>query len=59
MIWVQKGVIMPDTNSTKIKKIKVNNTSYDVWDSDAVHPSDALNETEIQSIWDTGEISAT
>ena len=52
---------MPDTNSTstKIKKIKVNNTSYDVCDSDAVHSSDALNDTEIQSIWDTGEISAT
>ena len=52
---------MPDTNSTskKIKKIKVNNTSYNVWDSDAVHPSDALSETEIQSIWDNGEISAT
>ena len=52
---------MPDTNSTskKIKKIKVNNTSYDLCDSDAVHPSDALSETEIQSIWDTGEISAT
>ena len=52
---------MPDTNSTskKIKKIKVNNTSYDVCDSDAVHPSDALNDTEIQSIWDTGKISAT
>lgn len=51
---------MPDTNSTlKIKKIEVNNTSYDVWDSNAVHPSDALSETEIQSIWDTGEISAT
>lgn len=52
---------MPDTNSTskKIKKIKVNNTSYDLCDSDAVHPSDALNDTEIQSIWDTGKISAT
>ena len=52
---------MPDTNSTstKIKKIKVDNTSYDVWDSNAVHPSDALSETEIQSIWDTGKISAT
>ena len=52
---------MPDTNSTskKIKKIKVNNTSYDLCDSDAVHPSDALSETEIQSIWDTGEISPT
>ena len=52
---------MPDTNSTstKIKKIKVNNTSYDVCDSDAVHPSDALNETEIQSIWDTSKISTT
>lgn len=52
---------MPDTNSTstKIKKIKVNNTSYDVWDSEAVHPSDALNDTEIQSIWDTVEISTT
>ena len=52
---------MPDTNSTskKIKKIKVNNASYDICDSNAVHPSDALSETEIQSIWDTGEISAT
>lgn len=52
---------MPDTNSTstKIKKIKVNNTSYDVWDSNAVHPSDALKDTEIQSIWDTVEISTT
>lgn len=52
---------MPDTNSTskKIKKIKVNNTSYDVCDSDAVHPSDALSETEIQSIWDTSKISTT
>ena len=52
---------MPDTNSTskKIKKIKVNDTSYDVCDSDAVHPSDALSETEIQSIWDTGKISTT
>lgn len=52
---------MPDTNSTstKIKKIKVNNTSYDVCDSDAVHPSDALKDTEIQSIWDTGKISTT
>lgn len=50
---------MPDTNSTKIKKIKVNNTSYDVWDSNAVHPSDALSETEIQSIWDTDKISTT
>lgn len=52
---------MPDTNSTskKIKKIKVNNTSYDVWDSDAVHLSDALSETEIQSVWDTGKISTT
>lgn len=52
---------MPDTNSTskKIKKIKVNNTSYNVCDSDAVHPSDALSETEIQSIWDTGKISTT
>ena len=52
---------MPDTNSTskKIKKIKVNNTSYDVCDSDAVHPSDALNDTEIQSIWNTGKISTT
>ena len=27
--------------------------------SDAVHPSDALSETEIQSIWDTCKISAT
>lgn len=50
---------MPDTNSTKIKKIKVNNASYDVWDSNAVHPSDALSETEIQSIWNTVKISAT
>ena len=52
---------MPDTNSTstKIKKIKVNNTSYDLCDSDAVHPSDALSETEIQSIWDTSKISTT
>lgn len=50
---------MPDTNSTKIKKIKVKNTSYDVWDSDAVHSSDALSETEIQSVWDTGKISTT
>ena len=50
---------MSDTNSTKIKKIKVNNTSYDVWDSTAVHPSDALNDTEIQSIWDASEISTT
>lgn len=50
---------MPDTNSTKIKKIKVNNTSYDVCDSDAVHSSDALSETEIQSIWNTGKISTT
>ena len=50
---------MPDTNSTKIKKIEVNNTSYDVWDSNAVHPSDALSETEIQSIWNTGKISTT
>ena len=50
---------MPDTDSTKIKKIKVDNTSYDVWDSNAVHPSDALSETEIQSIWDTGKISTT
>lgn len=50
---------MPDTNSTKIKKIKVNNTSYDVWDSNAVHLSDALNDTEIQSVWDTGKISTT
>ena len=50
---------MPDTNSTKIKKIEVNNTSYDVWDSNAVHPSDALSGTEIQSIWDTGKISIT
>ena len=50
---------MPDTNSTKIKKIKVNNTSYDVCDSDAVHSSDALSETEIQSIWNTVEISTT
>ena len=50
---------MPDTNSTKIKKIKVNNTLYDGWDSDAVHSSDALSETEIQSIWDSGKISAT
>ena len=50
---------MPDTNSTKIKKIEVNNTSYDVCDSDAVHSSDALNDTEIQSIWDTGKISTT
>ena len=50
---------MPDTNSTKIKKIEVNNISYDVWDSNAVHPSDALSETEIQSIWDTGKISTT
>ena len=52
---------MPDTNSTstKIKKIKVNNTSYDLCDSDAVHPSDALSETEIQSVWDTGKISTT
>ena len=50
---------MPDTNSTstKIKKIKVNNTSYDVWDSNAVHPSDALKDTETQSIWDTGKTS--
>ena len=50
---------MPDTNSTKIKKIEVNNTSYDVWDSNAVHPSDALSETEIQSVWETGKISTT
>ena len=50
---------MPDANSTKIKKIKVNNTSYDVWDSNAVHPSDALSETEIQSVWDTVKISTT
>ena len=52
---------MPDTNATskKIKKIKVNNTSYDVCDSDAVHSSDALSETEIQSVWDTGKISTT
>ena len=50
---------MPDTDSTKIKKIKVDNTSYDVWDSNAVHPSDALNDTEIQSVWDTGKISTT
>ena len=50
---------MPDTNSTKIKKIEVNNTSYDIWDSNAVHPSDALSETEIQSIWSTGKISTT
>ena len=50
---------MPDTNSTKIKKIKVDNTSYDVWDSNAVHPSDALNDTEIQSVWDTDKISTT
>ena len=52
---------MPDTNSTskKIKKIKDNNTSYDICDSDAVHPSDALSETEIQSIWNTGKISTT
>ena len=52
---------MPDTNSTstKIKKIKVNNTSYNVCDSDAVHPSDALSETEIQSVWETGKISTT
>ena len=52
---------MPDTNSTstKIKKIKVNNTSYDVCASDAVHYSDALSETEIQSIWDTSKISTT
>ena len=50
---------MPDTNSTKIKKIKVDNTSYDVWDSNAVHPSDALNDTEIQSVWDTSKISTT
>ena len=50
---------MPDTNSTKIKKIEVNNTSYDVWDSNAVHSSDALSETEIQSVWDTGKISTT
>ena len=50
---------MPDTNSTKIKKIKVNNTSYDVWDSDAVHPSDALSKTEIQYNWDTNKISTT
>ena len=50
---------MPDTNSTKIKKIKVTNTSYDVWDSNAVHPSDALSETQIQYIWDTGKISTT
>lgn len=50
---------MPDTDSTKIKKIKVNNTSYDVWDSNAVHLSDALSETEIQSVWDTGKISTT
>ena len=50
---------MPDTNSTKIKKIKVNNTSYDVCDSAAVHSSDALSETEIQSVWETGKISTT
>ena len=50
---------MPDTNSTKIKKIKVNNTSYDVWDSNAVHPSDALKDTEIQSIWNTVKNSTT
>ena len=50
---------MSDTNSTKIKEIKGNNTSYDVCDSDAVHPSDALSETEIQSIWNTGKISTT
>ena len=50
---------MPDTNSTKIKKIKVNNTSYDVWDSNAVHPSDALNSDEIQTAYDSATANET